>query len=283
MAKHLVVCGHGVNDPGGVGNGINERDWTRNPLVLAIQKYAKQLKKNTIEIYDTKKDMFQETQKGWGAYSVSSSFASVTEIHLDASTNTSATGGHVIIHSDFSADKFDLAIAEVDKKYVGWWGSVKNSKGINKRNNLLNLNVFANRGISYRLIELGFITNKSDTDKLKKNYDALAKELVEAITGEKISTVSQVNSNKVTINGKTYWTGGSKFKMLKADKMYDNKELSTKTGSVTAWYFEKGSVIFADAIVKDKNGLPRLVMYTGDKGQNPRYLTLRDDIVERLS
>lgn len=185
MAKHLIVCGHGAGDPGAGGNGINERDWTRNSLKPLMEKWARLLKSNTIEFYPVAQNMFMDTQKGWGAYAVKAD--SVTEIHLDSASST-ATGGHAIIHTSLSPDQYDLAIAQVINKYVGWWGSVRGTQGINKRNNLLNCNVFVTRsGISYRLIELGFISNPTDVAKLQNNIDAVAKELVEAITGEKLA------------------------------------------------------------------------------------------------
>lgn len=242
MAKYLLVCGHGQGDPGAIGNGICERDWTRNPLSIAIKKHASKLKKNSIDIYDTSKDMFQQSKAGQGAYTVSNSYASVTEIHLDAAS-ASATGGHVIISSSFNPDSYDLKIAEVVKKYAGWWGSVKNTKGINKRNNLLNLNVFAKRGISYRLIELGFITSKHDTDILKSKYDSLAKDLVEAITGESISSSNGSNSN----NGNNSNTPGKNTKPLTNGKVGD-------------------TVKIFDALYKDSDGKGRSTKMRGKTG-----------------
>lgn len=185
MAKYLIVYGHGQGDPGAGGNGYTERDFTRNTLGTHLKKYSKQLTKNTVDFYDKSKNMYIQTQAGRGAYTVASSYSSITELHLDAASSA-ATGGHVIVKKGFSADKYDLAIAQVVNKYVGWWGSVKGSKGISYRSDLLNLNVFARRGLSYRLVELGFITNKTDVNKLVKNIDAVAKELIEAITGEKL-------------------------------------------------------------------------------------------------
>lgn len=188
MAKHLVVFGHGAGDPGAVANGTNERDWTRNVLMPVMAKYARLLKSNTVDFYDTSKNMYDETRKGFGAYSVKG-YASVTEYHLD-SAKPKATGGHVIISSRFDPDGNDLAIAAVIGKYVGWWGSVAGSQGVNKRSNLLNLNVFANRGISYRLPELGFISNSDNLASLNNNIDAIGKEMIEAITGEVLGEAS---------------------------------------------------------------------------------------------
>lgn len=186
MAKHLVVCGHGAGDPGANGNGYYEASFTRDKLKPLIEKYAKQLKSNTIEFYNTGRNMYADTNAGGGAYSLSG-YASVTELHLDANASSGPTGGHVIVSSKFSADKNDLAIAAVIKKYIGWWGSVVPKSGISYRADLLNLNVCANRGINYRLIELGFISNPNDVSKLINNLDAIAKEMVEAVTSEKLS------------------------------------------------------------------------------------------------
>ena len=128
--------------------------------------------------------MYQQTKAGGGAYEVNG-YASVTEFHLDAASVV-ATGGHVIINAKYSPDSNDLAIAKVLEKYVGLWGSSKPTGGAG-RSDLLNCNVFANRGTSYRLVELGFISNVSDVKKLVDTIDAVAKELVEAITGEPLS------------------------------------------------------------------------------------------------
>lgn len=188
MDEHIIVLGHGEVDPGAGGNGTNERDWLRNKLQPVIKKYARQLKKTKITIYDPKKNMYYETQRGRGAYTISTSVKSVTELHLDSAT-PAATGGHVIINSKYKPDSIDKALAAVVKKYAGWHASKKD--GFSGRNDLLNCNVFANRGISYRLIELGFITSKKDMDVLNKSLDSLGKDLVQAISGEKLGASSK--------------------------------------------------------------------------------------------
>ena len=210
MAKHLIVYGHGQGDPGAVGNGYCERDFTRNVLGPYLEKYARQLKNNKVDFYDKSLDMYTQTRAGRGAYSVSG-YASVTELHLD-SASPAATGGHVIVKAGFSADSADLRIAQVVKKYVGWWGSVAGTQGISYRNDLLNLNVFANRGISYRLVELGFITNANDVRNLVNNLDAIAKEMIQAITGEGVSGGgSTAPSTPKPTPAPSTGTGGYKF------------------------------------------------------------------------
>ncbi|WP_369118262.1 N-acetylmuramoyl-L-alanine amidase [Enterococcus thailandicus] len=192
MSKHLVVFGHGQGDPGAIGNGYQEATFTRNILGPKLKAWSAKLKKNQIDFYNESLDMFQQTKASGGAYGVNG-YASVTEFHLDA-LNANATGGHVIINSKYSPDANDLAIGEVLEKYVGLWGSSKPT-GTYKRDDLLNMNVFANRGISYRLVELGFISNVNDVKKLVNNIDAVAKELIEAITGESLGGSSSNDTN----------------------------------------------------------------------------------------
>lgn len=193
MRKVLIVCGHGYNDPGAVGNGTNERDFTRYSLKPEIEKWAKQLKNTQISFYDISKDLYQDTAGGWGLYNISSSqYDEVVEIHLDAASST-ATGGHVIINSGLNPDSVDLNLGKAIKEVVGWWGGVANTQGVKGRDNLLNCNVAAQRGINYRLIEIGFITNTNDMSKIRSNLSYYAKLIVEAVTGEKIGKLEQVS------------------------------------------------------------------------------------------
>lgn len=190
MAKHLIIYGHGAGDPGAVGNGENERDFNRKKLHPYIKKWADK-SKDTFVFFDTtgNRDMFQETAQGFGMYSIKAGqYTTINEFHEDAAS-AAATGGHVIVSSSFKADNVDLNTAQVIKKMVDWWGGVTNSRGISYRSNLLNLNVAAQRGLNYRLSELGFITSKRDMDIIRRSLDQYAKGIVESITGEKLGVV----------------------------------------------------------------------------------------------
>src|SRR5699024_8446247 len=103
--------------------------------------------------------------------------------HFDAA-GSSASGGHVIVHKSFAPDKTDLALRDAIKKMVGVRYSHKGHEGISGRDNLYNVNATAKASITYRLIELGFGSNKRDADILTKQVDQYAKELVKAITGK---------------------------------------------------------------------------------------------------
>lgn len=185
--NHLFVMGHGVNDPGASYNGVNERDFTRGELMPHLQKWAARLTRNRITFYNTAADMYQDSQRMQGAYTISSSFSSVSEFHLDSGVIGVSTGGHVIAHRNGnSLTAQNYAIANVIRNYVGLWGSVQNTGGINLRADLLNMNVLQSRGISYRLAELGFITNTNDVANIRNNIDMIAKGIVESVTGENL-------------------------------------------------------------------------------------------------
>lgn len=62
-------------------------------------------------------------------------------------------------------------------------------RGITKRNDLLNANVSAEINMNYRLTELGFITNTSDMNWIKKNSDKYSKLIAGAIHGKPIGGV----------------------------------------------------------------------------------------------
>lgn len=110
----------------------------------------------------------------------------VVEFHFDAFTNNQARGGHVIIHSDYSPDDMDLRIRDAIGSMVGLRFTHRGHQGISGRNNLFNVNMARNNGISYRLLELGFGTNRTDADILLKRTDEYAKKLVEAILNAKV-------------------------------------------------------------------------------------------------
>lgn len=190
--QYLFVMGHGAGDPGARGNGTNEANFTRNELLPLLQKYASQLKFSKIVFYDPSHDMYQDSVVEAGAYIIPN-YESVTEFHLDASTNTNATGGHVIVHPT-QVTNANKVIAQIINKYVGLNPSYAGNYGLSLRSDLLNLNVLNHRGIPYRLVEMGFITNTIDVTHLRQNLDYIARDMVERITGERITPDIQASN-----------------------------------------------------------------------------------------
>lgn len=179
MGKHLLINGHGSSDVGAVGNGTNERDFTRNQFTPIVAKYINATAGESAVVYNKSLNMFWETSNGRGMYGYNSnSYTTMTEFHLDAFNGT-ARYGHVIYASGLVPDNVDKGIAAAIQKYVG----VRHG-GLNARNNLLQVNVAKQRGINYRLVELGFIDNAADMNNIRRNIEAYAKAVAEAITGK---------------------------------------------------------------------------------------------------
>ena len=209
MGKHLIVAGHGGIDGGAYGNGTNERDFTRTYFVDQIAEAINAISGESAVVYDKRRNAYSDTYNGGGVYwQKKQGFTTVTELHLDAFNNPSASGGHVIVYKGFAPDAIDLGIRDVIRKYVGVRYSHKGHTGISGRNNLLQINVAAEIGVNYRLVELGFITNATDFRNLKNNHKAISKEIAAAITGKqagKNQTDKEVSDKDAgtTPNGKT--------------------------------------------------------------------------------
>lgn len=175
MTNILISLGHGLDkrsvyDPGANGNGTTEASWLRGGFLTSLKKYAG----NKIDFYE--QNMFANREAD-----TITGYDEVIELHLDAASST-RIGGHVIVYKGYKPDAMDNRLGNVIEKHFG----LRGGKMFDGRNNLYNLNTFAKRKISYRLLELGFITNQKNMEHFKKHYDAIAKELIEAILNVKI-------------------------------------------------------------------------------------------------
>ncbi|HIW72604.1 MAG TPA: N-acetylmuramoyl-L-alanine amidase [Candidatus Levilactobacillus faecigallinarum] len=180
-AKHhyLLVMGHGAGDAGARGNGTTEATALRKIFLPELKKYAKQVQHSTITFYNPKRNLVTDTlQRHQGSYKINK-HTTVIMFHLDA---PSGHGGHVIISKRHPTAR-DRRLAKVIKKYVGLNRAYM---GYSYRTNLRNCNVLRRRGIDYSLVESGFITNKTDYQRLKKHRAQIAKSDIEAITNEKL-------------------------------------------------------------------------------------------------
>lgn len=227
---------------------LNERDFIRKYIAPNVQKYLKQAG-HTVDLYGGSKqeqNLFVDTQygerlgntKNYGMYWVKQQkYDVVVELHLDAAS-PSASGGHVIISNQWPADKIDKDINNCLKSTVG------TIRGIDPRNDLLNANVSGRLNINYRLVEMGFITNKKDMNYLKKNYDKFSKELAGAINGKAINGTSG-GSKKITWN----WKG--KFTVNTTIKVRRKPGLSGAIVDKGSWLLKGQWVDFVSVTKKD--------------------------------
>lgn len=172
MGKHLVIAGHGKQpsgriDYGAEGNGYKENNLTKE-LCILMDAYA-----GEDMSFITDHDVY-----GYREMGIHTGWDSITEIHFNA-FNTASYGCEVLIHADFEPDAMDKKLlAVLDTYFV--------SRGIKKRNDLYNMNVSKEKGFNYRLVEVCFIDNLGDMSTYQLNKKAIAKGLVEAITGNAV-------------------------------------------------------------------------------------------------
>lgn len=163
MAKLMVVCGHGAGDPGAGGYGYTEAERVRT---LAAE--MKRLAGDEMILGDTNVNWYASNAFSY----LSNPGCPVIELHMD-SASAQARGAHVIIASGLSADAQDQALAS-------WCGSFfpGRSNTIVSRSDLKNPNVCRQRGINYRLLECGFISNMNDLAIFNANIPRIASDIL---------------------------------------------------------------------------------------------------------
>lgn len=161
MAKLYVICGHGAGDPGACANGYSEAERVR-----ALGARIAELGGDEVCLLDTSRDWYADG--GINSLSIPSD-SCLVELHMD-SASASARGGHVIIASGAGgADAYDRALADfIAGVFPG------RSQTIVERSDLANPNRALSRGINYRLVENGFITNIDDVLTFNNRMDEIA-------------------------------------------------------------------------------------------------------------
>lgn len=251
MGKLYIIAGHGAGDPGAIGNGYQEQERVR---VLANK--INDLGGSNVVLMDTSIKYSANTSK---LASIPKD-ANVLELHLDASSSTSARGSHIIIHSSLSADSFDNAIvAFMCKEFPG------RSTQISKRSDLACVNKCKSLGLNYRLLECCFITNSADLNKFNSNIDYIAQSLLSAFgidstTGGGSSTPSSDDStgktqSSIAIDG--YWGVATTTKAQSVfgtveDGIVSNQASTTKKYHLncqsTSWKYGTGGSTLIKAI-----------------------------------
>lgn len=164
MAHLFVIAGHGAGDPGATGNGYTEAERVR---VLANR--IKALGGDDVTLGDTNRNWYED--KGISTFAFPSGCA-ILELHMD-SASASARGGHVIIKEGLAPDDYDNALANIMAKYFPGRANL-----IVGRSNLANVNRAAARGLNYRLLECGFITNTTDVNTFNSEMDSIATDIL---------------------------------------------------------------------------------------------------------
>lgn len=184
MTTILMIAGHGKNkdgsfDPGALGYiAKGEHKYYLQDMFPAMKKFLPE-KHNVVFFTDYNVFDYGNLVALAAKYGKDTI---VVEWHYDAFTENAA-GGHVVIHEDFTPDTLDLKLRDVIKKHIGVRYTHKGQSGIDGRTNLGNANRAAKGNTNYRLIELGFGTNKKDSTVMINNIDQIAKDFVIALVG----------------------------------------------------------------------------------------------------
>ncbi|GGA99536.1 N-acetylmuramoyl-L-alanine amidase [Macrococcus hajekii] len=291
--KIMLVSGHGYHDPGAVGNGTNERDFIREQIVDRVAKYLK-IAGHDVTLYSKSQDMYQDTAYGenrpdrdkYGIFWVKKQgYDAVIEFHLDASANPEVDGGHVVIGAGLVPDNIDTGIQAAIDKHVDVVYS------ISKRDDLAHPRIAKAIGLNYRLVELGFITNKGDMDYMKQHGEEFCKDIADAINGKEIivpGELPQIDEVKTVIKTAAQTKNPPKTSPFPLNLYRARSEDAYISGRLTAkstvyrrsgrqgkgynwnrkapYTLNKGDVVY---IFETHNGMGRI--YTGDltgKGAN---------------
>ena len=156
-----VCCGHGAGDSGAVGNGYTEAERVR-----ALGTRIKELGGDAVVLMDQSRNWYAD--HGFDTVSIPQGDA-VVELHMDSGA-AGAHGGHVIYKAGFSPDAYDRALADAISGIFP--GRAEALKG---RSDLRNCNVCASRGINYRLVENGFVSDAGDVSTFNAKMDEIAR------------------------------------------------------------------------------------------------------------
>lgn len=156
-----VCCGHGAGDSGAVGNGFTEAERVR-----ALGSRIKELGGDGVVLMDQSRNWYAD--HGFDSVSIPKGDA-VVELHMDSGA-AGARGGHVIYKAGFAPDAYDRALADAISGI--FHGRAQTLVG---RTDLRNCNVCASRGINYRLVEHGFISDAGDVSTFNSKLDEIAR------------------------------------------------------------------------------------------------------------
>ncbi|WP_245629812.1 N-acetylmuramoyl-L-alanine amidase [Domibacillus robiginosus] len=160
----ILDPGHGGHDSGAVGFGLKEKD-----VVLETGlKVNELLKKTPFNVKMTRSTDTFITINNRAKFASQNNGNVFVSIHANASTNPSANGTETLYYSATNkANGADsrLLSEKLQKRMLEAWNL--RDRGLVRRDNL---GVLKYNTVPSALVELGFISNKAENDKLKSDY-----------------------------------------------------------------------------------------------------------------
>ena len=252
MPHLFIIAGHGAGDCGAVGNGYTEAERVR---ALAARIAA--LGGSNVTVGDTSKDWYRSNLLS--SLDIPGDWC-ICELHMDSAAAT-AKGGHVIIKDGYSPDACDNALAS----FIGGFMPGR-ANLIVGRADLANVNIAAIRGLNYRLIECGFITNAEDIAKFNTQMDDIARGILNAFGIQTSSGGGWVKDNK----GWWYKNADGSYPVntwLKLDAWY---WFNAKGYAVRGWNMIGGKWYYFDTNCRMRTGWEKIDgkwYYMNDSGE----------------
>lgn len=195
MPRLHIICGHGAGDPGAGGYGYSEAERVR-----ALGNKIKALGGSSVVLHDTSVNYYKSASR-WDSLNIPDGECLV-ELHMDSSDSASAHGAHVIINAGIGgADKWDRALAsKLSQMFPG------RASTIVERSDLANPKRASARGINYRLVENGFISNRNDLTTFNARLTQLANIYLDVFGIEyEEGSPAKEPSGRLKVDG--YWGG----------------------------------------------------------------------------
>lgn len=164
--KNIVVldCGHGGSDPGAQGGGYKEKDAT----YAILYKYAKNYfdsDTSNIKAYWTRYDDTYVSLSDRASFASKVGADLFISLHMNSSTNTSATGTEVFYSIGNNATQSNgLSSKKMASVYLSAMLEVMDTT--NRGVKTANYTVIYKNTVPAVLIELGFISNTKDREKI---------------------------------------------------------------------------------------------------------------------
>ena len=213
-ASILILCGHGQGDPGASSSWGQEQNLTREFGTLVCNKLTA-LNTVNVDLFNQSYDMFQQMRDTLNAVTYKKTtlqkaitgdgtlknktyaatknntripdpltYDYVLEIHFDASTSKDISGNgtikgcSILVNSHKGTVTLDVAI--INSLVAS--GYTKFSTGLIRRSDLLNARAFNEMGVSYGLLETGFIDDGDDMKYYANHKDEMAQAVADAIS-----------------------------------------------------------------------------------------------------
>lgn len=266
MTKLYIIAGHGAGDPG----ACNANGTTEAERVRALAQRIKDLGGEDVVLHP-----FSDNAYSSGAINTLSipSDWQIVELHMDAAI-PAARGGHVIVQAGYDPDTYDIAL---EKMISGIFPG--RSVTLVKRGDLANPSRAAARGLSYRLVENGFISNDEDLDVFNSRLDDIARgylncfELAPSTNSVTVPSPTPVQSQDGTDDenfGGTYKCQATHLQVRDAPGLNGN---IVKYADGTTVYYNDGDTVVLDDwyVIQDGYVWGR---YTGGTSGQLRYIAV---------